>query len=79
MISVSPNVKTGSFFFRARAIYLIHFPLALLQAELQSIKDASSLQKKRTTEMMISLLKDLSEIGMSSNYVMIEDNDPSIS
>ena len=76
MISVSPNVKTGSFFF-ARAQFI--FPLALLQAELQSIKDASSLQKKRTTEMMISLLKDLSEIGMSSNYVMIEDNDPSIS
>jgi len=34
-----------------------------IEAELQSIKDASSLQKKRTTEMMISLLKDLSEIG----------------
>jgi len=34
-----------------------------IEAELQSIKDASSLQKKRTTEMMISLLKDLAEIG----------------
>ena len=39
------------------------FFLSDFQAELQSIKDASSLQKKRTTEMMISLLKDLSEIG----------------
>ena len=37
--------------------------LSFKQAELQSIKDASSLQKKRTTEMMISLLKDLAEIG----------------
>ncbi|XP_013401804.1 kinesin heavy chain isoform X2 [Lingula anatina] len=33
------------------------------QAELHQIKDSSLHQKKRTSEMMISLLRDLSEIG----------------
>ena len=34
-----------------------------LQSELESVKDTSLHQKKRVTDMMVSLLKDLSDIG----------------
>ena len=34
-----------------------------LEAEVQQMKDNNLHQKKRTLEMMMSLLKDLSEIG----------------
>ena len=34
-----------------------------LQSELETLKDTSLHQKKRVTDMMVSLLKDLSDIG----------------
>lgn len=39
--------------------------LSSLDSELQKLKEMSNHQKKRVTEMMSSLLKDLTEIGIA--------------
>lgn len=39
--------------------------LSSLDSELQKLKEMSNHQKKRVTEMMSSLLKDLAEIGIA--------------
>lgn len=39
--------------------------LATLDSELQKLKEMTNHQKKRVTEMMSSLLKDLAEIGIA--------------
>lgn len=39
--------------------------LASLDSELQKLKEMTNHQKKRVTEMMSSLLKDLAEIGIA--------------
>lgn len=39
--------------------------LASIDSELQKLKEMSNHQKKRVTEMMSSLLKDLAEIGIA--------------
>lgn len=39
--------------------------LASIDAELQKLKEMTNHQKKRATEMMASLLKDLAEIGIA--------------
>ncbi len=38
-----------------------------LESELSQVKDSSLHQKKRVTDMMLSLLRDLGEIGMVIN------------
>uniref|UniRef100_A0A8C3TFF9 Kinesin-like protein n=1 Tax=Chelydra serpentina TaxID=8475 RepID=A0A8C3TFF9_CHESE len=45
--------------------------LASIDAELQKLKEMTNHQKKRATEMMASLLKDLAEIGIA-----VGNNDP---
>ena len=47
--------------------------LTSLDSELQKLKEMSNHQKKRVTEMMSSLLKDLAEIGIAvgSNDVKV--------
>jgi len=39
--------------------------LASIDSELQKLKEMTNHQKKRVTEMMSSLLKDLAEIGIA--------------
>jgi len=39
--------------------------LASIDSELQKLKEMANHQKKRVTEMMSSLLKDLTEIGIA--------------
>lgn len=47
--------------------------LASIDSELQKLKEMTNHQKKRVTEMMSSLLKDLAEIGiaMGSNDIKV--------
>lgn len=48
--------------------FFFFFPqsvLASLDSELQKLKEMTNHQKKRVTEMMSSLLKDLAEIGIA--------------
>lgn len=49
--------------------------LSSLDSELQKLKEMSNHQRKRVTEMMSSLLKDLAEIGIAvgSNDIKVED------
>ena len=42
---------------------ILQTKLNSLQSELESLRDTSLHQKKRVTDMMVSLLKDLSDIG----------------
>lgn len=44
---------------------LLQSILSSLDSELQKLKEMSNHQKKRVTEMMSSLLKDLAEIGIA--------------
>ena len=44
-------------------IVILQTKLNSLQSELEALKDSSLHQKKRVTDMMVSLLKDLSDIG----------------
>lgn len=48
--------------------------LSSLDSELQKLKEMSNHQRKRVTEMMSSLLKDLAEIGIAvgSNDIKVE-------
>lgn len=62
-------------------IYLFFSPspqsiLSSLDSELQKLKEMSNHQKKRVTEMMSSLLKDLAEIGIAvgSNDIKVRYN-----
>lgn len=50
--------------------------LSSLDSELQKLKEMSNHQRKRVTEMMSSLLKDLAEIGIAvgSNDIKVEDS-----
>lgn len=50
--------------------------LASIDAELQKLKEMTNHQKKRATEMMASLLKDLAEIGIAvgNNDVKVSGN-----
>lgn len=49
--------------------------LSSLDSELQKLKEMSNHQRKRVTEMMSSLLKDLAEIGIAvgSNDIKVEE------
>lgn len=49
--------------------------LSSLDSELQKLKEMSNHQKKRVTEMMSSLLKDLAEIGIAvgSNDIKVQE------
>lgn len=49
--------------------------LASIDSELQKLKEMTNHQKKRVTEMMSSLLKDLAEISIAvgSNDIKVED------
>lgn len=51
--------------------------LSSLDSELQKLKEMSNHQKKRVTEMMSSLLKDLAEIGIAvgSNDIKVRKGD----
>lgn len=51
--------------------------LSSLDSELQKLKEMSNHQKKRVTEMMSSLLKDLAEIGIAvgSNDIKVGKGD----
>lgn len=46
---------------------IIHLQISLasIDSELQKLKEMTNHQRKRVTEMMSSLLKDLAEIGMA--------------
>lgn len=48
--------------------------LSSLDSELQKLKEMSNHQRKRVTEMMSSLLKDLAEIGIAvgSNDIKVK-------
>lgn len=46
-------------------IILLQSSLASIDSELQKLKEMTNHQRKRVTEMMSSLLKDLAEIGMA--------------
>lgn len=48
--------------------------LSSLDSDLQKLKEMSNHQRKRVTEMMSSLLKDLAEIGIAvgSNDIKVE-------
>lgn len=50
--------------------------LSSLDSELQKLKEMSNHQRKRVTEMMSSLLKDLAEIGIAvgSNDIKVDDS-----
>lgn len=50
--------------------------LSSLDSELQKLKEMSNHQRKRVTEMMSSLLKDLAEIGIAvgSNDIKVKRN-----
>lgn len=50
--------------------------LSSLDSELQKLKEMSNHQRKRVTEMMSSLLKDLAEIGIAvgSNDIKVEES-----
>lgn len=50
--------------------------LASIDAELQKLKEMTNHQKKRATEMMASLLKDLAEIGIAvgNNDVKVSES-----
>uniref|UniRef100_A0A3Q3W6F4 Kinesin-like protein n=1 Tax=Mola mola TaxID=94237 RepID=A0A3Q3W6F4_MOLML len=50
--------------------------LASIDSELQKLKEMTNHQKKRVTEMMSSLLKDLAEIGIAvgSNDIKLQEN-----
>lgn len=54
--------------------------LASLDSELQKLKEMTNHQKKRVTEMMSSLLKDLAEIGIAlgSNDIKVWHTDQSV-
>lgn len=45
--------------------WLFQSVLASIDSELQKLKEMTNHQKKRVTEMMSSLLKDLAEIGIA--------------
>lgn len=45
--------------------FLFQIILASIDGELQKLKEMTNHQKKRATEMMASLLKDLAEIGIA--------------
>ncbi len=49
--------------------------LASIDSELQKLKEMANHQKKRVTEMMSSLLKDLTEIGIAvgNNEIKVSD------
>lgn len=49
--------------------------LASIDSELQKLKEMANHQKKRVTEMMSSLLKDLTEIGIAvgNNDIKVKD------
>lgn len=51
--------------------------LASIDSELQKLKEMTNHQKKRVTEMMSSLLKDLAEIGIAvgSNDIKVTSPD----
>lgn len=51
--------------------------LSSLDSELQKLKEMSNHQRKRVTEMMSSLLKDLAEIGIAvgSNDIKVEEEE----
>lgn len=54
--------------------------LASIDSELQKLKEMTNHQKKRVTEMMSSLLKDLAEISIAvgSNDIKVVATDTSI-
>lgn len=54
--------------------------LASIDSELQKLKEMTNHQRKRVTEMMSSLLKDLAEIGMAigSNDIKVYRQIPSL-
>lgn len=51
--------------------------MASIDSELQKLKEMTNHQKKRVTEMMSSLLKDLAEIGIAvgSNDIKVTSPD----
>lgn len=53
---------------------LLQSVLASIDSELQKLKEMTNHQKKRVTEMMSSLLKDLAEIGIAigSNDIKVK-------
>lgn len=54
---------------------LFQSTLASIDSELQKLKEMANHQKKRVTEMMSSLLKDLTEIGIAVGNNDIKVND----
>lgn len=59
--------STNGMVFLRIVCLIIHLQssLASIDSELQKLKEMTNHQRKRVTEMMSSLLKDLAEIGMA--------------